>query len=292
MVSRPLDHSVRSAHARVRHRVPPRRMMGRVLFVLALLVMLLPVVLFFYWMVLISLRLDTVNNAYPPYFLPGNLTLDNYMNVFEQNHILHDGWDSLVVAAGSTAIGLLLGVPAAYSIARWRQRRLSLGILIARIIPAISYLVPWYIIFSRFRLVDTYTALIVTNVIVGLPLVTWILIGFFEDLPPELEESARIDGCSLYGAFIRIAVPLARPGIIAATIISFIFSWNNFIFAVVLAGSKTRTLPLAAFKLLNFASFSFGLLTATCVLITAPIILLALVVQRYLVAGLTIGGVK
>ena len=128
--------------------------------------------------------------------------------------------------------------------------------------------------------------------IVGLPLVTWILIGFFEDLPPELEESARIDGCSLYGAFIRIAVPLARPGIIAATIISFIFSWNNFIFAVVLAGSKTRTLPLAAFKLLNFASFSFGLLTATCVLITAPIILLALVVQRYLVAGLTIGGVK
>lgn len=292
MVSRPLDHSVRSAHARVRHRVPPRRMMGRVLFVLALLVMLLPVVLFFYWMVLISLRLDTVNNAYPPHFLPGSLTLDNYKNVFEQNHILHDGWDSFVVAAGSTAIGLLLGVPAAYSIARWRQRRLSLGILIARIIPAISYLVPWYILFSRFQLVDTYTALIVTNVIVGLPLVTWILIGFFEDLPPELEESARIDGCSLYGAFIRIAVPLARPGIIAATIISFIFSWNNFIFAVVLAGSKTRTLPLAAFKLLNFASFSFGLLTATCVLITAPIILLALVVQRYLVAGLTIGGVK
>ncbi len=292
MVSRPLDHSVRSANARVRHRVPPRRMMGRVLFVLALLVMLLPVVLFFYWMVLISLRLDTVNNAYPPHFLPGSLTLDNYKNVFEQNHILHDGWDSFVVAAGSTAIGLLLGVPAAYSIARWRQRRLSLGILIARIIPAISYLVPWYILFSRFQLVDTYTALIVTNVIVGLPLVTWILIGFFEDLPPELEESARIDGCSLYGAFIRIAVPLARPGIIAATIISFIFSWNNFIFAVVLAGSKTRTLPLAAFKLLNFASFSFGLLTATCVLITAPIILLALVVQRYLVAGLTIGGVK
>ena len=292
MVSRPLDHAGRPANARVRHRVPPRRMAARALFVLALLVMLLPVVLFFYWMVLISLRPDTVNNAYPPHFLPGSLTLDNYRNVFEQNNIVHDGWDSLVVAAGSTAIGLLLGVPAAYSIARWRQRRLALSILIARIIPAISYLVPWYIIFSRFQLVDTYTALIVTNVIVGLPLVTWILIGFFEDLPPELEESARIDGCSLYGAFIRIAVPLARPGIIAATIISFIFSWNNFIFAVVLAGSNTRTLPLAAFKLLNFASFSFGLLTATCVLITAPIILLALVVQRYLVAGLTMGGVK
>lgn len=270
----------------------PRRVFRALLFALALLVMMAPVLAFFYWMLLISLRSDIINNAYPPRFLPGNLTLRNYRQVLEQNNILHDGFNSLVVAVGSTAIGLLLGVPAAYSIARWRQQRLALAILIARIIPAISFLVPWYILFSRAQLVDTYIALIITHLIVALPLITWILIGFFEDLPPELEESARIDGCSLFGAFLRIAVPLARPGIIAATIISFIFSWNNFIFSIVLAGSRTRTLPLAAFKLLNFASFSFGTLTATAVLITLPIIVLALVVQRYLVAGLTIGGVK
>lgn len=270
----------------------PRKIARAVLFALALVVMLLPVLLFFYWMLLISLRSDLINNAFPPRFLPGNLTLSNYAQVLEDNTVLRDGLNSLIVAVGSTAIGLLLGVPAAYSIARWRQQRLALAILIARIIPAISFLVPWYLLFSRARLVDTYLALIVTHLIVALPLITWILIGFFEDLPPELEESARIDGCSLYSAFLRIAVPLARPGIIAATIISFIFSWNNFIFSVVLAGSQTRTLPLAAFKLLNFASFSFGTLTATAVLITLPIILLSLLVQRYLVAGLTIGGVK
>lgn len=270
----------------------PRKIARAALFALALVVMLLPVLLFFYWMLLISLRSDLINNVFPPRFLPGNLTLSNYAQVLEDNTVLRDGLNSLIVAVGSTAIGLLLGVPAAYSIARWRQQRLALAILIARIIPAISFLVPWYLLFSRARLVDTYLALIVTHLIVALPLITWILIGFFEDLPPELEESARIDGCSLYSAFLRIAVPLARPGIIAATIISFIFSWNNFIFSVVLAGSQTRTLPLAAFKLLNFASFSFGTLTATAVLITLPIILLSLLVQRYLVAGLTIGGVK
>jgi len=275
-----------------RRRVAPRAIVRAVLFTLVLVVMLLPVILFFYWMLLISLRSDFINNAYPPHFLPGNLTLNNYKRVLAENAILHDGLNSLIVAVGSTAIGLLLGVPAAYSIARWRQQRLALAILIARIVPAISFLVPWYILFSRAQLVDTYVALIVTHLFVALPLITWILVGFFEDLPPELEESARIDGCSIYGAFLKIALPLARPGIIAATIISFIFSWNNFIFSIVLAGSKTRTLPLAAFKLLNFASFSFGTLTATAVLITLPIIVLALLVQRYLVAGLTVGGVK
>lgn len=273
-------------------RIISRRVTRNVLYTLALVVMLFPVVAFFYWMLLISLRSDLINNAYPPVFVPRSLTLTNYKQVLEENAILHDGLNSLVVAVGSTAIGMLLGVPAAYSIARWRQQRLALAILISRIIPAISFLVPWYILFSRAKLVDTYIALIVTHLIVALPLITWIMIGFFEDLPPELEESARIDGCSLYGAFLKIAVPLARPGIIAATIISFIFSWNNFIFSVVLAGSKTRTLPLAAYKLLNFSSFSYGGLTATAVLITLPIILLALAVQRYLVAGLTIGGVK
>jgi len=275
-----------------RRHASPRRVMGRVLIAVATLVMLLPVVLFFYWLVLLSIRTDLVNNAFPPQFLPKSLTLDNYREVISQNKLLGDAWNSLVIAVSSTVIGLLLGVPAAYSIARWKQQRLALVILVARIIPAISYLVPWYIIFSRARLVDTYTALIVTHLIVSLPLVTWILIGFFEDLPPELEESARVDGCSLFGAFVRIAVPLVRPGIIAASIISFIFSWNNFIFSVVLSGSHTRVLPLAAYKLLSVGNFSWGQLTATAVLITLPVVLLSVFVQRYLVAGLTAGSVK
>lgn len=260
-----------------------------------MIVMILPVVAFFYWLVLISLRTDLANNVFPPKILPtplGDLSLEHYRQVIQENDLLRNGFNSLVIAIGSTVVGLLLGAPAAYSIARWRQNGLALAILVARIIPAVSYLIPWYVIFSRLGLIDTYTALITTHLIVSLPLVIWILIGFFEDIPIDLEEAARIDGASHFGAFLYIVLPLVRPGIIASAIISLIFSWNNFIFSIVLAGSRTNTLPLAAYKLLNFATFSWGTLAATAVLISLPIIFLTMFVQRYLVTGLTAGGVK
>jgi multiple sugar transport system permease protein len=269
-----------------------RRVLRRSLLTLAFAIMLLPTLAFFYWLVLISLRSDLINSMYPPEFLPHGLTLDNYRTVIAQNSLIKDGFNSLVIAVGATVFGLLIGAPAAFSIARWRQQRFALGILVARIIPAVSYLIPWFVLFSRAHLIDTYTALILTNLVVCLPLITWILISFFEDLPPELIESARLDGCTVYGAFLRIALPLARPGMIAASIISLIFAWNNFLFPVVLSGSRTSTLPLAAFKLLNFASFSWGQLAATAVLITLPIVIISLVVQRYLVSGLTVGSIK
>ncbi len=269
-----------------------RRVLRRSLLTLAFAIMLLPTLAFFYWLVLISLRSDLINSMYPPEFLSHGLTLDNYRTVIAQNSLIKDGFNSLVIAVGATVFGLLIGAPAAFSIARWRQQRFALGILVARIIPAVSYLIPWFVLFSRVHLIDTYTALILTNLVVCLPLITWILISFFEDLPPELIESARLDGCTVYGAFLRIALPLARPGMIAASIISLIFAWNNFLFPVVLSGSRTSTLPLAAFKLLNFASFSWGQLAATAVLITLPIVIISLVVQRYLVSGLTVGSIK
>ncbi len=269
-----------------------RRVLRRSLLTLAFAIMLLPTLAFFYWLVLISLRSDLINSMYPPEFLPHGLTLDNYRTVIAQNSLIKDGFNSLVIAVGATVFGLLIGAPAAFSIARWRQQRFALGILVARIIPAVSYLIPWFVLFSRAHLIDTYTALILTNLVVCLPLITWILISFFEDLPPELIESARLDGCTVYGAFLRIALPLARPGMIAASIISLIFAWNNVLFPVVLSGSRTSTLPLAAFKLLNFASFSWGQLAATAVLITLPIVIISLVVQRYLVSGLTVGSIK
>lgn len=270
----------------------PRRVLRLSFLTLAFAVMLIPTVAFFYWLLLISLRSDLINSAYPPVFAPHGLTLGNYRAVIENNDLIKDGINSLIIAVGATVLGLVIGAPAAFSIARWRQQRFALGILVARIIPAVSYLIPWFVLFSRAHLIDTYWALILTNLVVCLPLITWILISFFEDLPPELIESARLDGCTVYGAFFRIALPLSRPGLIASSIISLIFAWNNFLFPVVLAGTRTSTLPLAAFKLLNFASFSWGQLAATAVLITLPIVIISLVVQRYLVSGLTVGSMK
>jgi multiple sugar transport system permease protein len=255
-------------------------------------VAMLPTVFVFYWMVTLSLKTQVEAAGYPPHFFRFALTFKNYAEVFQKNPFLLYIWNSLVVASGSTALGLMVGLPAAFSIARWRQQGLALTVLVARVVPGISYLIPWYILFRHLHLVDTYAALILSHLVVGLPLIIWVMIGFFEDVPAELEDAALIDGCSYYGAFWRVALPLVRPGIVAAGILSFIFSWNNFLFSVILAGRHTRTLPIAVFNMIGFEEINWGPLAAAATMITLPVIILTLTVQRHIVSGLTFGAVK
>ncbi len=258
---------------------------------LVILVML-PMAFVFYWMITLSLKPQVEATAYPPSFFHFSVTLQGYVKVFKSQPFLLYTWNSFVVAMGCTLLGLATGLPAAYSIARWRQRGLALTILVARIVPGISYLIPWYILFRKVGMVDTYQALILTHLVVGLPIIIWVMIGFFEDIPAELEDAALIDGCSYYGAFWRVALPLVKPGIMATSILSFIFSWNNFLFSVILAGRVTRTLPIAVFNMINYEEISWGPLAAAATLITLPVILLTLLVQRHIVTGLTFGAVK
>jgi len=253
---------------------------------------MLPTLFVFYWMVTLSLKTQVEAAGYPPHFFRFAVTFKNYTEVFQKNPFVLYIWNSSVVAAGSTALGLIVGLPAAFSIARWRQQGLALTVLVARIIPGISYLIPWYVLFRHLHLVDTYLALILTHLVVSLPLIIWVLIGFFEDVPGELEHAALIDGCSYYSAFWRIALPLVRPGIVAAAILSFIFSWNNFLFSVILAGRHTRTLPIAVFNMISYEEISWGPLAAAATMITLPVIILTLIVQRHIVSGLTFGAVK
>ncbi len=260
-------------------------------YALAVLFML-PTVFVFYWMITLSLKPQVEATAYPPSFFRFSVTTRGYREVFTKYPFLLYTWNSLVVALGSTALGLAVGLPAAYSIARWRQRGLALAILVARIIPGISYLIPWYVFFRQLRMVDTYGALILTHLIVSLPIVIWVMIGFFEDVPVELEDAALIDGCSYYGSFWRVALPLVRPGIVATGILAFVFSWNNFLFSVILAGRETRTLPIAVFNMISYEEINWGTLAAAATLITLPVLVLALVVQRHIVTGLTFGAVK
>lgn len=253
---------------------------------------MLPTLFVFYWMVTLSLKTQVEAAGYPPHFFHFHATFANYAEVFAKNPFLQYVWNSLVVAMGSTLLGLAVGLPASFSIARWRQQGLALVILVARIVPGISYLIPWYILFRALHMVDTYTALILTHLVVGLPLIIWVLIGFFEDVPPDLHDAALIDGCSYVGVFWRVAIPLVRPGIMAAAILSFIFSWNNFLFSVILAGRHTRTLPVAVFSMINYEEISWGPLAAAATMITLPVIVLTLLVQRHIVSGLTVGAVK
>jgi multiple sugar transport system permease protein len=256
-----------------------------------LMVLLVPFLFPLAWMFMSSLKTQVQNTAYPPVwvFTP---TLANYREVFVKNPFFTFTLNSVVVAAGSTALALLLGLPGAYAIARFRRTGIALAILTARMAPGIGYLIPWFILFTKAKLIDTYTALILTHLIVALPLVLWVMIGFFEDVPRDLIEAARVDGCSHWAAFLRVALPLAKPGIVATGILSFIFSWNNFLFSLIIAGFKTRTLPIAVYSFLSYEEINWGGLTAAATVITLPVLILALLVQKHIVRGLTLGALK
>lgn len=243
------------------------------------------------WMALSSFKnqIDITTNRNLLSFTP---TLVNYQNVFEQQNYLQYLFNSFLVALVSTIFSLILGLPAAYGIARFRANWLGVILLTARIIPGITFLIPWYIIFGQLKLLGSYWALILSHMLVGLPFIAWVMIPFFEGLPHELEEAARIDGATPFGAFFRVALPLAVPGIITASIMAFIFSWNNFMFSLVLAGDTTRTLPIAIFNFLSYSSVDWGGLMAAAVVITLPVLVITLFVQRYIVAGLTAGATK
>jgi multiple sugar transport system permease protein len=258
------------------------------------LVFMVPMMFIFFWMVSVSFRTNLEATASPPIFIPLHPTLDGYKFVLNNpsSPFLQYLLNSTIVAVGCTALAMLLGVPAAFSIARWKQNGLALGILLARITPGLSFLVPWFIVFRTLSLTDTHIALIISHLIVGLPIVVWVLIGFFEDLPSELMDAAMIDGCSIYGALWRIALPLVKPGLVATAILSVIFSWNNFVFSVILSGPHTRTLPVAVFNLMSFEQFNWGPLAAAATMITLPVMVMALVMQRHIVSGLTFGAVK
>jgi len=243
------------------------------------------------WMLAASLKsnLEIIDPGRTFDFTP---TFKNYDTVFGDQAFGPFIVNSLIVGTGSTLVALLVGVPAAYGIARYRIKNATVFVLLARIIPGVSLLIPWYFLFSQIQLVGTYLVLVLTHFFVTMPLVVAIMTSFFEGVPEELEEAAQIDGTSRIGAFARVVLPLSVPGIATATILSFIFSWNNFLFALVLSDQGTRTLPVAISNFTSYAAVDWGGLMAASVIITVPVMIIALVAQRYVVSGLTAGATK
>ena len=269
-----------------------RRLLSRSGLYLSVVVLVSPAVLVFLWMLSLSLKTEVDNMAFPPVFIPRPFTLANFIQVFEKNDFLSYTLNSVIVSFTATGAALLIGVPAGYGIAKARATRAAVLILVARITPGLSFLIPLFLLFQWLGMVGTLTPIVITHLVITVPIVVWIMIGFFEGLPSELEEAALVDGATIWQAFRHVALPLARPGITVATILAFIFSWNNFIFGIVLAGRETRTLPVAVYNVLTFEQVSWGPLAAAALLVTAPVLLLTLLMQKEIVAGLTAGGVK
>jgi multiple sugar transport system permease protein len=274
--------------------IPPRRRKPRAYKIFRVVALTLTVLLFIaplVWMFIASLKtnVDIYDASKTLFFTP---TLDNYDNVLSRNNYFGFIFNSFWVALLSTVFSLLIGVPAAYAMSRFAMHRSALVVLMARIIPGVSLLVPWYFIFANMRMVGGFGVLILSHMFVALPLIVYIMISYFDSTPLELEEQAQVDGLTHIGAFMRITLPLSVPGLATAGILSFIFSWNNFMFALVLSGANTKTLPVAIFNFVSYASIDWGSLMAAAVVVTVPIMVIALFTQKYIVSGLTAGATK
>ena len=274
-----------------RRRKPLGSRAYKVFRVVALVVVVLFLLAPLFWMLLASLKtnVDIYDTAKAFVFSP---TFENYANVLQRNNYFVFVLNSFWVAFVSTALSIVLGVPAAYAMSRFTMHRSALVVLMARVIPGVSLLVPWYYVFSNLRMVGKFEVLILSHMFVALPLIVYIMMSYFDSLPLELEESAEVDGLTPIGAFRLITLPLAVSGIATAGILSFIFSWNNFMFALVLSGAKTKTLPVAIFDFVSYASIDWGGLMAAATVVTIPIMIIALFTQKYIVSGLTAGATK
>jgi multiple sugar transport system permease protein len=205
--------------------------------------------------------------------------------------------NSIVVAGLSSLLVLLLGSLAGYALSRfvfekWRNKDIATWILSIRMFPPVVVLIPIFLMMRLLHLLDTWRAIILAHMLYNLPLAVWLMMDFFNELPEDIEESALIDGCSRFGAFVRISLPLSSSGLVAVYILSFIFSWSEFLFAVSLSYNRAITFPAMIAGALSVKGLDFARVSALTLLAITPPMILAVLMSKYLIRGLTFGAVK
>jgi multiple sugar transport system permease protein len=266
-----------------------------VLLAVVLLIVLFPV----YWIGSMSFKSTRELSARPPTMIVQSPTLQNYYNVLVTQNFFQYAWNSVQVAVVATLIATVAGSLAAYGLSRFTLPRnlnyqLLFTVLTVRMFPPSVTVIPIYVLFNReifgFRLYDTTLGLGLTHAFLEVPLVVWIMLGFFREIPRDIEEAALVDGDSWLGAFRRHILPLAAPGLAATAILVAISSWNEFLFALVLT-QRSQTLPIAVAGQITQFDILYGNLMAGGVFAAVPVVIFALIVQRYIIRGLTLGGV-
>ncbi|MCP4166052.1 MAG: carbohydrate ABC transporter permease [Chloroflexi bacterium] len=205
--------------------------------------------------------------------------------------------NSVIVAAASTLLTIFLGAMAAYALSKSYlsyqiRRALMLWILITRIFPPVTTAIPYFIIIKNLGLADTHIALILTYVSYGLPFVIWLMLGFFQDLPADIEKAAIVDGCSMWQRFTQVVLPLTLPGLAVTAIFAFIYSWNEFLYASILTSFQAKTLPVLISTFISDQYLRWGEMSALGSMMIIPVMIVAAATQKYLVRGLTFGAVK
>ncbi len=251
-----------------------------------------------YWLGVTALKTPAEMFAMPPVWWPERPTLEYFVDMLTRAGFARLAWNSTVVAVGSTLLSLVAGTMGAYTLSRFRlpgrwNEHIAFWILSTRMFPPIVSIVPLFLILRRVDLVDTRLGLILAYAVFNLPFVVWMMKGFFDELPRELEESAYLDGDTHFSAFRRIILPLVRPGLAATAIFCLIVAWNEFLFALVLTQTEAAlTLPVGIANQVTQYEIRWGAMSAAGVVAAVPLFVFALLVQRHLVRGLSYGAVK
>jgi len=288
-----------------------RRRLESALIYIALIIITVVVVSPLYWTFVTAFKDPRDAFTYPPKYLPyiqfqpslyawkdvGLIKDPTQRGTHDPTSILNTLRNSVITALGSTIVSVILGSLAAYGLARfefrrWKNRDIAFFILSQRMLPPIVLVIPYFILYSRLGLIDTWHGLIIAHTVANLPFVVWIMRGFFRGIPKELEESARIDGCSYFQAFRKIILPLSLPGLAATSAFTTIFSWNELLFAITLTFQKAQTFPTLVAGLTHGSAALWWDISAMLLLAIIPVFIFITLFQRYIVAGLTLGALK
>ena len=270
-----------------------REIKNGLIFLIALIIlaaMLIPYV----WLALTALKNRVDIFSIPPkiFFYP---TWSNFIVAFNEKGFLQNLRNSTIVALSSTIITLLGGVPAAYSLTRFHTRGNNLYLfflLAARLLPGIVLAVPLFIIFSKAKLINNFAAVVLSHITFNLPFAVWMMRSFFLEVPIALDEAATMDGCTPFGTFTKIVLPLVKGGLVATGIFCLINSWNEFLLALILTGRQTATMPVAIPGLMTPLGTFWGQIAAVGTVTTLPVMIFALIVQKYIVQGMTGGAIQ
>jgi multiple sugar transport system permease protein len=263
-------------------------------FIYALVILLAAMIMLpFVWLVLMSFKTNDDIFAFPPklLFVP---TLDNYVGLWSSS-FRYSFLNSAVVSVTSTLLALLVGVPGAYALSRMsirQEKPLSLLILASRMAPPIAFTIPYFLAYRWMGLLDTKLGLILIYLTFNISLVVWLMRSFFDACPRSLEEAAWVDGASLWQGFVSIMLPISGPGVAATAILCFLYSWNDFFFALILTRNHAMTAPVAVVNFMNYEGWEWGKIAAGGAMVMLPVLVFSIVVRKFLIQGMTTGAVK
>lgn len=260
----------------------------------------------FIWMIISSISLPSELASVPPHWIPQFPTLDRYKALIfgaksglpvpiAAVNFIHSLMNSLIISSATTIVCIIAGTSAAYAIVRLPvpgKGGFLFGMLAAQMLPVITVIIPLYLVMQTLKWIDTWHGLIILYSGYMLPTVIWIMHGYFQTLPEELEEAAMIDGCSRLGSLIRVILPISGPGLVAVTAFAFLYTWNEFFMALIFTGAHTKTITVIVTEFSNQAGIDYGLMTTGGVIGSIPPLIIAFLLQKYIVTGLTSGAVK